>query len=254
MERGIGMKLSVCMDALYKGRDFRESVNELKAIGYDTIEFWSWWQKDIDVVADAVTEAGVTISAFCTKFTSLVDPSMRSTYLEGLTESIAVAKRLNCTKLISQVGQELEGVSREDQKQSLIEGLRACVSLLEKEGVTLLIEPLNTRVNHQGYFLASSEEAFDIIKQVGSPYVKVLFDIYHQQITEGNVIANIRENIAWIGHFHAAGNPGRHELDNGELNYEQIFRAIDETGFEGHMGLEYFTLEAPQVGLRKLLK
>ncbi|KRE96859.1 glyoxylate-induced protein [Paenibacillus sp. Soil766] len=248
------MKLSVCMDALYKGRDFRESVNELKEIGYDTIEFWSWWQKDIDVVADAVAEAGVSISTFCTKFTSLVDPTQRSVYIEGLVESIAVAKRLNCTKLISQVGQELTGVSREAQTQSLIEGLRACVPILEKEGVTLLIEPLNTRVNHQGYFLASSEEAFHIIKQVGSPYVKVLFDIYHQQITEGHVITNIRENIAWIGHFHAAGNPGRHELDNGELNYEQIFKAIDETGFGGHMGLEYFPLEAPKVGLQKLLK
>ncbi|KRE70928.1 hydroxypyruvate isomerase family protein [Paenibacillus sp. Soil750] len=254
MERGIGMKLSVCMDALYKGRDFRESVNELKEIGYDTIEFWSWWQKDIDVVADAVAEAEISISTFCTKFSSLVDPTQRSVYLEGLVESIAVAKRLNCTKLISQVGQALEGVPREAQTQSLIEGLRACVPILEKEGVTLLIEPLNTRVNHQGYFLASSEEAFHIINQVGSPYVKILFDIYHQQITEGNVIANIRENIGLIGHFHAAGNPGRHELDNGELNYEQIFKAIDETGFEGHMGLEYFPLEAPQVGLRKLLK
>ncbi|MDR6554911.1 TIM barrel protein [Paenibacillus qinlingensis] len=254
MERGIVMKLSVCMDALYRGRDFKESVNELKEIGYDTIEFWSWWQKDVDVVAEAVAEAGVSISTFCTKFTSLVDPAQRNAYLEGLIESIAVAKRLNCTQLITQVGQELEGVPREAQAQSLIEGLRACVPILEKEGITLLVEPLNTRVNHQGYFLASSEEAFYIIKQVGSPFVKILFDIYHQQITEGNVIANIRENIAWIGHFHAAGNPGRHELDNGELNYEQIFKAIDETGFEGHMGLEYFPLEAPPVGLRKLLK
>lgn len=248
------MKLSVCVDAVYNGRDFRESVNELKELGYDTIEFWSWWQKDVDAVADAVAEAGVSIATFCTKFVSLVDPALRSTYIEGLTESIAVAKRLNCTKLISQVGQALEGLSREAQTQSLIEGLRACLPLLVKEGVTLLIEPLNTRVNHQGYFLASSEEAFHIVKQVGSPYVKVLFDIYHQQITEGNVIANIRENIAWIGHFHAAGNPGRHELDNGELNYEQIFQAIDEAGFTGHMGLEYFPVEEPQVGLRKLLK
>lgn len=254
MEGRIRMKLSVCVDAVYSGRDFTESVKEVSRIGYDTIEFWAWWKKDIDAVEAAVQEAGVSISIFCTKFVSLVDPSVRSTYLEGLSESIAVAKRLNCTKLISQVGQELIGVSREEQRQSLIDGLRACVPLLEKEGVTLTIEPLNTRVNHQGYFLASSEEAFDIVKQVGSPYVKVLFDIYHQQITEGNVIANIRDNIEWIGHFHAAGNPGRHELDNGELNYEQIFRAIDETGFEGYMGLEYFPLETPEVGLQKLLK
>ena len=125
--------------------------------------------------------------------------------------------------------------------------------LLEREGITLLVEPLNTLVNHPGYFLASSEEAFDIVKQVGSQYVKVLFDIYHQQITEGHLIANIRENITWIGHFHAAGNPGRHELSNGELNYEQIFKAIDETGFTGYIGLEYFPLEEPSIGLKHLI-
>ncbi|MNR04530.1 hypothetical protein D3C85_1204990 [compost metagenome] len=113
MEGKIRMKLSVCVDAVYSGRDFAESVKEVSQIGYDTIEFWAWWKKDIEAVQAAVLEAGVSISIFCTKFVSLVDPSMRSTYLEGLTESIATAKRLNCTRLISQVGQDLVGVSRE---------------------------------------------------------------------------------------------------------------------------------------------
>ncbi|WP_307553079.1 hydroxypyruvate isomerase family protein [Paenibacillus sp. V4I5] len=247
------MRLSVCMDAVYSKHDFAQSVKEVKQIGYNTIEFWSWWNKDLDEVARVVKTTGVSVAAFCTKFVSLVDESMRETYLVGLAESIEAAKRLNCTQLISQVGQELEGVSREAQRQSLVDGLKACVPLLEREGITLLVEPLNTLVNHQGYFLASSEEAFDIVKQVGSQHVKVLFDIYHQQITEGHLITNIRENIALIGHFHAAGNPGRHELSNGELNYEQIFKAIDETGFTGYIGLEYFPLEEPSVGLKRLI-
>ncbi|WNR45688.1 hydroxypyruvate isomerase family protein [Paenibacillus roseipurpureus] len=248
------MKLSVCVDAVYNRRDFKESVQELRAIGYQAIEFWSWWNKDIDAVADAVEEAGVTVVTFCTKFVSLVDPEQRTTYMEGLSESIMIAKRLNCHQLISQVGQELAGVSREEQTQSLIEGLRACVPLLEKEGITLLIEPLNTHVDHGGYFLASSEEAFRIIREVASPNVKVLYDVYHQQITEGNLIAAIRDNIQWIGHFHAAGCPGRHELNEGELNYEAIFQAIRETGYTGYMGLEYFPRAEPQVGLQSLIK
>lgn len=247
------MKLSVCMDAVYSKHDFAQSVKEVKRIGYDTIEFWAWWNKDLDEVACVVKDADVSVTAFCTKFVSLVDENMRETYIVGLTESIAAAKRLNCSQLISQVGQELEGVPREVQRQSLIDGLKACIPLLEREEITLLIEPLNTLVNHPGYFLASSEEAFEIVKQVGSQHVKVLFDLYHQQITEGHLIANIRENMAWIGHFHAAGNPGRHELSNGELNYEQIFKAIDETGFTGHIGLEYFPLEEPSVGLKRLI-
>jgi hydroxypyruvate isomerase len=248
------MKLSVCLDAVYNKRDFAQSVKEVQQIGYDTIEFWMWWDKDLDAVARAVKDAGVTISTFCTKFVSLVDATKREAYIAGLRDSIAAAKRLNCHQLISQVGQELEGVSREEQRQSLLDGLKACVPLLEQEGITLLVEPLNTIVDHKGYFLTSSKEAFDIVKQVGSPYVKILFDIYHQQITEGHIIATIRENIEWIGHFHAAGNPGRGELTIGELNYEQIFKAIDEAGFRGHIGLEYFPLEEPSVGLKHLIK
>ncbi|MBD0378924.1 TIM barrel protein [Paenibacillus sp. WST5] len=234
------MKLSVCVDALFRNQDFTESVRKIKAAGCDTIEFWTWWDKDLEAVGQAVSENGVSVAAICTRFISLVDVSHREAYMQGLRESIAVAQRLNCHQLISQVGQELEGVSREEQKQSLIEGLRNCVPMLEQAGITLLVEPLNTRVDHKGYFLASSSEAFDIIKQVGSPHVRVLYDIYHQQITEGHIMATINNNIKWIGHFHAAGIPGRRELITGELAYDRIFQAIKATGYTGAVGLEYF--------------
>ena len=100
--------------------------------------------------------------------------------------------------------------------------------------------------------MSSSAEAFEIIEEVGSDRVKVLFDIYHQQITEGDLIRNIRENISRIGHFHAAGCPGRHELDTGELNYPNIFHAIREAGYTGYVGLEYFPEKPVLEGLRKL--
>ncbi|MFC5701674.1 hydroxypyruvate isomerase family protein [Cohnella faecalis] len=246
------MKLSVCVDAVYRGKDFTESVKDVKSAGYDTIEFWTWWDKDLDMVRRAVEEAGVKVATFCTKFVSLVDPLKRGEYIHGLEESIAAAKQLKCGSLISQVGQALAGVSNDEQRQSIVDGLKACAPILERENVTLLVEPLNTKVNHNGYYLSSSAEAFEIVRQVGSPRVKVLYDIYHQQITEGNLIAAIVENIGYIGHFHAAGNPGRHELDVGELNYEYIFKAIKETGFNGYVGLEYFPLDEPSAGLRKL--
>jgi hydroxypyruvate isomerase len=247
------MKLSVCVDALFRNQDFAESVRIIKAAGYDTIEFWTWWDKDLDAVERAVKEAGVTIATFCTKFISLVDASMREAYIEGLRESIAAARHLNCRQLISQVGQEVDGVSREEQKKSLIDGLKACVPLLEASGITLLIEPLNTLVDHGGYYLASSAEAFEIIKQVNSPYVRVLFDIYHQQITEGHIISSIKNNIEWIGHFHAAGNPGRQELNTGELAYDRIFQAIEDSGFTGVVGLEYFPAQDAGEGLKQLI-
>ena len=123
--------------------------------------------------------------------------------------------------------------------------------MLERAGITLVFEPLNDLVDHIGYYLVRSEQAFAIVDQVASESVKVVFDIYHQQISEGNVIRNAVDNIGRIGHFHAAGNPGRHELTRGELNYAEIFREIRESGYEGFVGLEYWPIDETEAGLKE---
>ena len=192
------------------------------------------------------------IASICTKFISLVDPEKRSEYLEGLTESIAAAKQLNCPTLISQVGDALPGVSRDLQRQSLIDGLAEAKPLLESSGITLVIEPLNDRIDHKGYFLVQSDEAFDIVDAVNSDHVKVVFDIYHQQISEGHVIERLTDNIDKIAHFHVAGNPGRNELTVGELNYPNIFNAIAKAGYDRYIGLEYWPLFDAEAGLREI--
>lgn len=245
------MKLSVCIDAVYNGEPVAKALHEIKEIGYSSFEFWSWWDKDLEVLQKVKEELEMTLVAFCTKFVSLVDPAQRDVYLKGLEESISVAKRLGCKQLITQVGNDT-GMDRSFQHQSLVEGLKACVPLLEAGGITLLVEPLNTRADHKGYYLDSSDEAFAIIDEVGSKHVKVLFDIYHQQIMEGDMIRRITGNIDKIGHLHAAGTPRRSELYNGELNYNAIFKAIDEKGFNGYIGLEYFPLEKAIKGLRDI--
>ena len=246
------MNISVCIDAVFNGKDFVESMNVLNVDGVIAFEFWSWWDKDVEAIQLAKERLGLTAVACCTKFISLVDESKRDDYLNGLQESITVAQKLGCKTLISQVGDDI-GIERTLQKQSLIDGLKTAVSLLEVADIQLVFEPLNTKVDHPGYYLTHSDEAFEIAEAVGSPHVKVLFDIYHQQITEGNIIQNITENIDKIGHFHAAGNPGRHELYKGELNYPEIFRAINSAGYQGHIGLEYFPLEEPLQGDQLLL-
>jgi hydroxypyruvate isomerase len=114
------------------------------------------------------------------------------------------------------------------------------------------VEPLNIAVNHKGYYLYSSAEGFDIIRAVGSPNVKLLYDIYHQQVTEGNLIQTITENIELIGHFHVADVPGRHEPGTGEINYANVLKAIDETGYNGYVGLEYAPKASALESLRKV--
>ena len=122
--------------------------------------------------------------------------------------------------------------------------------MLETAGRTLVIEPLNELVDHAGYYLIRSDEAFEIVEEVGSSNVKVVFDIYHQQISEGHLIRNIIQNIDKIGHFHAAGNPGRNELTRGEIHYPQVFEAIQSTNYEGYVGLEYWPVEPALEGLK----
>lgn len=245
------MNYSVCIDALYQGRAFVEGMREIKEAGIDAFEFWSWWDKDLAAIAAEKDRLGLTVAAMCTKFVSLVDPPQHQLYLEGLKESITAAKQLGCKTLISQVGNDT-GKSREEQHVALCTGLRLAAGLLEEQGMMLVLEPLNTAVDHKGYYLSSSKEAFDITREIGSKQIKILFDIYHQQITEGDVTRSISGNISEIGHFHAAGNPGRHEIDTGELNYATIFEVIQACGYTGYVGLEYFPVQPALNGLKKL--
>lgn len=245
------MNISVCLDAVYSGRDIIESMQEVSSLGIHTIEFWDWWNKDLDRIHQAMNDMDMKVSTFCTRFVSLVDASRHEAYLEGLAESIRAAKFLGVDRLITQVGMDT-GEARTVQHRNLVTGLKRCLPILEAEGIVLMIEPLNTLVDHQGYYLYGSKEAFEIIGEVDSPNVKVVFDIYHQQIMEGNLINNITANIDKIGHFHAAGHPGRHELAIGEINYNNVLKAIDAADYVGYVGLEYFPLDDPSVGLEKL--
>jgi len=232
------VNISVCIDAVMPG-DPAQKIHELKSIGVSAFEFWSWWDKDLDTIKKAMDETGLNLTAMCTKFISLTDPVCRIEYMEGLQDSITAAKKLGCKKLISQVGNDT-GEERSLQHLSIIDGLRACLPFLEQSGITLLIEPLNTLIDHKGYYLWQASVGFDIIREVNSPNVRLLYDIYHQQVMEGNILNTIKSNIELIGHFHIAGLPGRGSLDEGELNYKYIFNFIDKTGFSSYIGFEYF--------------
>lgn len=245
------LNYSVCLDAVYNGRNFIEAMESINKLGYKNFEFWSWWNKDMESIIDAKNRLGMTMSGMCTKMVSLVDSSKREEYLDGLRESIELAKKADCKNLITQVGNEIDA-SREEQKESLIEGLKQAGEILKGTGITLLVEPLNTKIDHKGYFLSSSEETFEIIKAVSSENVKVLYDIYHQQITEGDILGTVLNNMDLISHFHCAGVPGRHEIHKSEVNYKYIIGEIEKTGYKGFFGLEYFTTEEAEKGLEFL--
>jgi hydroxypyruvate isomerase len=246
------LKASVCIDAVLEKMPIDRAVEMVARAGFGAFEFWMWWEKELDTVLRLRDRHSLSIAACCTRFVSLVDPTVRQQYLDGLAESVAVAERLDCKVLISQVGDSRLGIPRDEQHECLVAGLQAAASVLEGSNVVLAIEPLNEQIDHVGYYLVRSDEAFEIVAKVNHPQVKITFDIYHQQISEGNVISNILKNVNHIAHFHAAGNPGRHELTQGELHYPSIFKAIATTNFDGYVGLEYWPIEDPKSGLEQV--
>lgn len=248
------MHYSVCVSAVFDGKPVHECLGQIAATGASHYEFWSWWDQDVDAIEAAQKKTGLKPAALCTYFIPLTEPERREEYIEGLKKSIAVAKKLGCSTLISQLGNDT-GAPREEQHASIVEGLKACAPLLEEAGVILTIEPLNVLVNHPGYYLTTSIEGYDIVREVGSPNVQLLFDVYHQQITEGNVIANITAGTDLIGHIHVAGNPGRHELTlENEINYPSVFAALKRLGYNKAIGLEYFPVTDPIGSLEELFK
>lgn len=247
------MVYSVCSSAVFSGVSLPESLRIIRQAGYDHYEFWSWWDKDLDALCHAQRELQVTPSAMCTRFIPLNDPLCREPYIAGLSESIEASQRLGCMSLITQTGQEIAGVSRREQYDSIVAGLRACVPLLKASGRTLLVEPLNTRIDHKGYYLWQSEEAFRMIDDIGETCIRVLYDVYHQHIMGEDTARVIERNAVKIGHIHIAGHPGRHEpFDENEIDLGETLKALERGGYTKAVGLEYFPVHDPVEGLVKL--
>ncbi len=159
--------------------------------------------------------------------------------LPKMIASIEAAVKAGAPNVIALSGNR-RGMSDQEGMENVVAFLNQVKKPAEDNGVTICMELLNSKVNHPDYMCDHTAWGAEVCKRVGSPRVKLLYDIYHMQIMEGDVIRTIRENIQWIGHFHTAGNPGRHEFDeNQELNYRGIMLAIAELNYQGFVSHEY---------------
>ncbi len=166
------------------------------------------------------------------------DKELRDEFLREIKESVDVAKRVNAKWMTVVPGHVDLRKDMGYQTANVIESLKQASEILEPHGITMVLEPLNFR-DHPGLFLTKSSQAFEICRAVDSPSCKILFDIYHQQIQEGNLIPNIQ--LAWdeIAYFQIGDNPGRKEPTTGEINYVNVFRYIRERGYTGILGMEH---------------
>ncbi len=168
----------------------------------------------------------------------LIDPERRDEFHSALAQSLEYAHTLDCPRMHAMAGNMREGLSRDAARASLIENLRHAAPLAAQAGVMLTIEALNTG-DFPRFFLHHSAETFALLEEVAQPNVKFQFDFYHLQIGEGNLTQTFRAHAREIGHVQIADVPGRHQPGTGEINYPFVLRAIEETGYEGFVGLEY---------------
>ena len=185
------------------------------------------------------------------------NPKYREQVVKATTDAIDACADFGCKNVISFTGMR-EGIPDDVGADNCVEGYKQVVGHAEKKGVTICLEMLNSRVNthpmkgHPGYQGDHTDYCIEIIKRVGSPNLKLLFDIYHVQIMDGDVISRIRQHRDYIGHVHTAGNPGRGELDNKqEINYPPIMEALLEIGYKGHVGQEFIPTRDPFAGLKQ---
>ena len=242
--------IDVCMETVFADVPYLERPARIAKTGFKAIEAWFPEQHladaDLPKLRKACEAAGLKLNNIVTNSpdgsigASLTNPADRAKYLERIAYSLKCCRELDVSMMITCTGNVQPTLTSRVQRASIIDGLKAAGDLAAKASVTLVLEPLNSLVDHHGYFLDNAYEAADIVRAVGRPNVGLLFDCYHMQIMGGNLIQAIRDNIDVIKHFHSAGVPGRHELDDGEINYPRILDVSAATGYQGCFGLEYF--------------
>jgi hydroxypyruvate isomerase len=183
--------------------------------------------------------------------TALNRPENHAAIEAGFRKNIPLAAKAGVPNVITFSGNR-RGMPDEEGARNTVLGLNRVKKIAEDHGVTICLELLNSKVDHPDYMADHTAWGARVMQEVNSPHVKLLYDIYHMQIMEGDLIATIHKNLAWIGHFHTGGVPGRHELDNRqEIQWDAMMRAIAESGFQGYVAQEFVPLRDPLTSLRE---
>jgi hydroxypyruvate isomerase len=186
--------------------------------------------------------------------TGFNDPANHAMLLKELETTLPLAGKAGIPNVIAMFGNR-KGRSDAEGLANCVAGLSKIAPLAQESGVTICVELLNSKVNHPDYQGDHAAFGVAVVKGVGSPRVKLLYDIYHMQIMDGDVIRTIRDNIGAMGHFHTGGVPGRHEIDDGqELNYRAVARAIADAGFPGYLAHEFSPTRDPMTSLAEAVK
>ncbi|GAB4339103.1 MAG: TIM barrel protein [Candidatus Abyssubacteria bacterium] len=243
------LRFSICIEMLYPGRSIEERLERVATAGFSAVEFWDWRDKPLDTVVPLCAALGLSVTNMSGhRGGSLLDPHDFETYKDEVVASIAAAQKLSCGNLMlltnplgpgGTVLNAYPQIPDRRKRAHCVAALSRLAPLAEEGGMQLLLEPLNTRIDHPGYWLDNAQLAFQVIREVGHPRVRLLYDAYHMHVMGRDTLRDISENLDAIGYVHAADFPGRHEPGTGKMNYSSIFRLLESVEPQITVGFEF---------------
>jgi hydroxypyruvate isomerase len=234
--------LSVMLWTVYSNRPFAERLEKVAEAGYRSVElvgeYKNWGKSDFAAARQKMRQLSITVDGTAGVWHAIADPADRDAFLQAIRDFLPTMKELETTRLILQTGNKVPGLTQEQMHGNAIETLKRAGDFAAENNIDLLIENIDPEENPR-YFLTSSAEGFEIVRSVGNAHVKFLYDLFHEQIAEGNLIAKLEKNIDLVGLIHVADVPGRHEPGSGEINYESIFRKLGQLNYQRYAAMEF---------------
>src|SRR5215467_10394641 len=251
---GVPFSLSVMLWTVFRDLPFPQRLEKVAEAGYHAVElvdeFKNWKKQDFADARRKMRELHLEFDATAGVWHSLVDPAEREVFLKALVDFAPILNELECRRLILQTGNKVPGLTQKEMFANFLETVQLAGKAAAANNIELLIENIDPEENPK-YFLTSSSDGFELIHAVGNPHVKFLYDFFHEQIAEGNLIAKLEKNIDLVGLVHVADVPGRHYPGTGEINYANIFRKLAELRYSGFVAMEFKPLADPVKELRE---
>lgn len=243
------IEAAINIETIYGDLDICEKIHKVSAAGFQAVEFWGWDGRDVEQIQRTCQECGVKVQAFSgTNKWSLCDRVHRREYMDWIFKSIEVAKKLDCHTLIlfpnhftpTGCSDFRKLYSQEAMIANITATLTYLVPVLEREQITVLLEPLCNTGSDAGMAVTDTCVGADIIRAVDSKYVRLLCDVFHMQMMHGNLVNNLVDNQDIVPYIHIADAPGRHEPGSGEIHFDYLIKQLREINFAGTVCMEYF--------------
>ncbi len=259
---GIPFKLSVMLWTVFQDLPFEQRLEKVAEAGYKNVElvgeYKRWSENDFKKALAKKRELGLTFDVTAGLAHGVADPGARDALLADVRNELPIMERLECPAVIIMSGNVVPGMSRQQQHESCIESLKRAAALVEGkkiagQPVRLLLENIDPEENPK-YYLQSVAEGFEVIMAVHHPQVQFLYDFFHEQIAEGNLIDKLEKNIDHVGLVHIADVPGRHEPGTGEINYTNIYKKLIQLKYDRYAAMEFLPTSDPVGKLRAARK